>query len=167
MPTKPCWQVERLTGPRRMCATLTLVATTAVADQASEWLVCNVGDSPAWMVGETGAVRVSQDQNIAADLLRAGSITAAAAKQHPGRHVVTQAIGVRPHVVPSMRQVVLRPGDALVVASDGLSELPDDVVEILTGPGSSEEMPPAGSSGSPSRTGLPTTSRRQYVRHLG
>jgi serine/threonine protein phosphatase PrpC len=123
-----------------MCATLTLAAATAVADDKSDWLVCNVGDSPAWLLSAEGPLRVTEDQNVAADLVRAGRITAAAALQHPGRHVVTQAIGVGARVVPSMRAVVLRPGDALVVASDGLSELPDDVGDLLAGSASSEQM---------------------------
>lgn len=122
-----------------MCATLTLAAATEVTEEQSTWLVCNVGDSPAWLVTGTGAVGVTEDQNVAADLLRAGSITADAATQHPGRHVVTQAIGVRSQVVPALRQVVLRPGDALVVASDGLSELPRDVAEIISESASSNE----------------------------
>ena len=122
-----------------MCATLTLAVATAVSRAESEWLVCNVGDSPAWLVTEAGAIRVTEDQNVAADLVRAGSITADAARQHPGRHVVTQAIGVGRKVRPSIRPAVLHPGDALVVASDGGSELPGDVAGILAGSASSED----------------------------
>lgn len=123
-----------------MCATLTLAAATSVLDEQSAWLVCNVGDSPAWFVSPSGAVRVTEDQNLATELLRAGTITAEAARHHPGRHVVTQAIGVRRDVIPSINAVVLRPGDALIVASDGLSELPHDIRDLLAGPASAEEM---------------------------
>jgi serine/threonine protein phosphatase PrpC len=122
-----------------MCATLTLAVATAVSWDESAWLVGNVGDSPAWLVAAAGPSRVTEDQNVAADLVRAGSITADAARQHPGRHVVTQAIGVGRQVRPSIRPALLHRDEALVVASDGLSELPVDVVELLARSRSSEE----------------------------
>lgn len=122
-----------------MCATLTLAVATAVSREESTWLVGNVGDSPGWVVTAAGPRRVTEDQNVAADLVRAGSITADAARQHPGRHVVTQAIGVARQVHPLMHPALLRPGEALVVASDGLSDLPSDVTGILAGSVSSEE----------------------------
>jgi serine/threonine protein phosphatase PrpC len=70
-----------------MGATLALAAVTAADPLAAEswWLVANVGDSPAWLVTPERAVRVTRDHTLAAELVRAGALSADAADRHPGR----------------------------------------------------------------------------------
>jgi serine/threonine protein phosphatase PrpC len=95
----------------------------------SRWLVAHVGDSPAWQVtAGGGARRLTRDHTLAAELVRTGALAAEAADTHPGRHMLLRAIGSEEHVAPDVVPVSLGPSDALVLASDGLSD-------VLDGPG--------------------------------
>jgi PPM family protein phosphatase len=117
-----------------MAATLTLAAATAVGPAASTWLVANVGDSPAWLVDAPAITRLSREDNVAAELVRAGAISADEARRHPGRHIVTHAMGTDETVVLSPATVSLGPGHALVVASDGIEVLGEQVMmEVVDG----------------------------------
>jgi protein phosphatase len=107
-----------------MGATLTLAGAAGPGDD--RWLVAHAGDSPAWLVTSAGAERLTADHTVAAELHRAGAITSAEAAVHPGRNVITRSIGAEDEVVPDVRPVTLEPGDALVLASDGLIEGLDD-----------------------------------------
>ena len=109
-----------------MGATLTVAAvSSAVGGDESRWLVASVGDSPAWRVTATGAERLTRDHTMAAELARSGAITAADAARHPGRHVIIRSIGGEDGVEPDIGGTALRPGEALVLVSDGLSDVLD------------------------------------------
>jgi protein phosphatase len=106
-----------------MAATLTVGIATSVIDDTVEWLVTNVGDSRAWLVTPQGSTQLTEDDNVAAQLVRAGAITPAEAVAHPGRHWITRAIGSEDQVALRVLLVRLAPGGALVIASDGLDVL--------------------------------------------
>ena len=117
-----------------MAATLTLAAAGSVGAGGSRWHVANVGDSPAWLVSGDGTTRVSREDNLAAELVRTGAISPDEARRHPGRHVVTQAMGTTAAVTFSPVTVPLRPGDALVLASDGIEALTEAaIMEVVDG----------------------------------
>jgi protein phosphatase len=106
-----------------MAATLTLAALAADRAAGSLWLVAGVGDSPAWLVTGERVTRITDDDNAAAELVRAGVISRDEARTHPGRHLITRAMGSAEVVTPEVAHVALFPGDALVLASDGLGVL--------------------------------------------
>jgi PPM family protein phosphatase len=85
--------------------------------------VAGVGDSPAWLVTGERVTRIPDDDNAAAELVRAGVISRDEARTHPGRHLITRAMGSAEVVTPEVAHVALFPGDALVLASDGLGVL--------------------------------------------
>ena len=115
-----------------MAATLTLAFATSVHADESSWLVVNVGDSPAWLAAAHGFTRVTEEHNIAAELVRSGVISRDAARMHPGRHVVTRAIGGADTVMVDPAHVALHPDDQLVVASDGLEVLSErEMQEVI------------------------------------
>jgi protein phosphatase len=117
-------------------------ADPAVADMATtvtaavlvgrRWIVLQVGDSPAWRVGPTTARSVTWDHNLVGDLVRTGALPAADAIGHRGRHIVTRALGPAAEIEPELFTVVPHPGEALVLASDGLSDVagPEAAVPI-------------------------------------
>ena len=107
-----------------MGATLTLAGAAGPGDDL--WLLAHAGDSPAWLVTRAGVERLTADHTVAAELHRAGAISEDEAAVHPGRNVITRSIGAEDEVVPDIRSVTLEPGDALVLASDGLGEGLDD-----------------------------------------
>jgi len=106
-------------------ATMAATLTLAVAAQPGGrlWLLANVGDSPAWLVGPGGAVRVTEDHNAAAELVRAGVLTAEEGRRSPGRHLITRAIGATEAPAADLAVVPVPPGGRLVLASDGLGVL--------------------------------------------
>lgn len=106
-----------------MAATITVAVATDVGRDLSRWVVASVGDSPAWLATPDGCTQVTHDHTLAAELLRSGAIDAASAAGHPGRHVLVRALGPDAEAVPDTTSVRLRPGDAMVVASDGLADV--------------------------------------------
>lgn len=106
-----------------MAATVTMAVVAEPGRRL--WWVGNVGDSPAWLVSADSAVRITQDHNAAAELVRAGVLSVDEARTSPGRHVITRCIGGGGPVVPEVdvAAVALPAGGRLVLASDGLSVL--------------------------------------------
>ena len=111
-----------------MAATLT-VAAAAGGDR---WLVAGIGDSPAWLVTARRITRITDDDNAAAELVRAGVISADEARTHPGRHWITRALGATagPGADLDITPVALGPGEALVLASDGLAPVPVQAIAL-------------------------------------
>jgi len=115
-----------------MVATLTVAVATSVHADESSWIVVNVGDSPAWLAASDGFARVTEEHNVAAELVRSGVISRDAARRHPGRHVVTRAMGAADTVIVDPAHVALHPDDQLVVGSDGLEVLSEpEMQEVI------------------------------------
>jgi PPM family protein phosphatase len=124
-----------------MGATVIVAAAQPSPPGASRWLVAHVGDSPAWHVTAEGAPRLTRDHTLAAELVRSGAIAADAAESHPGRHMLVRAIGSEARVEPDVVPVELGPGEALVLASDGLADVlgGPEIHRLVTGTGTAEE----------------------------
>jgi protein phosphatase len=114
-----------------MAATLTLAVAVDVRTDVSHWRVLNVGDSPAWHLTARGPVRVTEEDNVAAELLRAGAISAEEARNHPGRHLITRAMGSLDTLTVSPAAVTLASGEALVLASDGVEVVDESAMMEL------------------------------------
>ena len=99
-----------------------------------------VGDSRVYHWRDGQLIRVTRDHSIVQELVDAGQIPAAQAAHHPGRNVVTRALGVRGSAVPDFYPVSVRSADRFVICSDGLtSELGDDeIAAVLAGRPSAE-----------------------------
>ncbi len=124
---------------QRMGATLTVAG---LADPSSnEWILAHVGDSPAYLVSSTAILRLTDDHTVAGELVRQGAISEAAAEEHPQRNVLLKAVGAEESIEPDMQRIVVGPGDALVLVSDGISgfvALPDIRDMVRTAETSSE-----------------------------
>ncbi|HET6949288.1 MAG TPA: protein phosphatase 2C domain-containing protein [Acidimicrobiales bacterium] len=118
---------RQATGPdvSDMAATLTVAVAEA---RTGAWLVGNVGDSPAWRIGADRIDHLTEDHNAAAALVRAGAISLDEARTHPGRHMITQAVGSRERPAAALSRVTPRPGDRLVLATDGMAVLPEAAI---------------------------------------
>ena len=115
-------------GPRRAGTT---VSGVAVAQQEGRayWLVFNLGDSRTyrWAGGELE--QISVDHSVVQELLDEGELDRAAAATHPGRNVITRALGAGGQYQPDYWLVPVEPGDRILICSDGVSgEVDDEVI---------------------------------------
>jgi protein phosphatase len=99
------------------------MATTAcsVIVQGDAASMAHVGDSRIYLMRDGTLQQVTADHSWVEEQVRAGAMTASAARQHPWRNVVTRALsgGEDPEV--DVTDLVLQAGDRMLLCSDGLS----------------------------------------------
>lgn len=98
------------------------------------WLVFNVGDSRTYRLSQGVFEQVSVDHSEVQELLDAGHISPEEARGHPRRHVVTRALGTGHDIDADYWLLPVKPGDRLLICSDGLTDELTDVQigQILT-----------------------------------
>jgi serine/threonine protein phosphatase PrpC len=84
-------------------------------------LVGHVGDSRTYHLHLGNLVQVTRDQTWVNRMMELGVLSAAEAEEHPRRSELQQAIGGHAEVEPETYAATLKPGDWVVVCSDGLS----------------------------------------------
>lgn len=100
----------------------------------------HVGDSRAYLLRDGDLRQLTADHTVVAEWMAAGAITAAEAKTHPRRGMLTRSVGVGPEVAVDAFDVHLEPGDRLLLCSDGLNGMvTDDEIAGLLGEGDPEE----------------------------
>jgi serine/threonine protein phosphatase PrpC len=85
--------------------------------------LAHVGDSRAYMARGGIARRLTADHRFVQDMIDQGKLTEDEASQHPYRNVLTRGVGVREQVEIDLLEMDLAPGDALLLCSDGLSDM--------------------------------------------
>jgi serine/threonine protein phosphatase PrpC len=99
------------------------MATTASAVLAGKRSACiaHVGDSRVYAMRNGALQQITDDHSWVEEQVRAGTMTEAAARQHPWRNVVTRALsgGSDPDI--DIIEIVPRPGERFLLCSDGLS----------------------------------------------
>ncbi len=88
--------------------------------------IAHVGDSRAYRLRNKSLRQLTDDHSIVADLLRRQEISEDDAREHPHRHVLTRALGVRRTVEPDLAELTLAHGDVFVLCSDGLTNHVED-----------------------------------------
>ena len=83
--------------------------------------LAHVGDSRAYLFRQGRLRGLTNDHSIVAELLRRQEISEAAARNHPHRHVLTRALGVRSRIEPDLTELTLQPEDVFILCSDGLT----------------------------------------------
>ena len=87
--------------------------------------VANVGDSRLYLIGHE-INQVTEDHSYVAAMMRAGELTKEQARNHPEKNVITRAVGVSQDVKADFFEVDLKPGDKVLMCSDGLSNMIED-----------------------------------------
>jgi protein phosphatase len=109
--------------PRVAGANSTLVAVVIVGLRA---LVTHLGDSRAYLWREQQLQQLTRDHSVIQELIDAHEVDIADADHHPARNVVTRHIAMFPRAVPDTAAVDLRPGDRILLSSDGLHGVVDE-----------------------------------------
>jgi serine/threonine protein phosphatase PrpC len=101
---------------------------TAVLLRGREVWAGHVGDSRAYLVRGGKVMKLTKDHSLVAELIEKGHLTEAEAKHDHRRNVVTRSVGALDHVQVDAERVVdkLKPGDTIVICSDGLHGLVTD-----------------------------------------
>ena len=104
---------------------LTGMGTTLVALLSGDGRVAlaHVGDSRAYLVRGGRIRQLTDDHSLVAELVRRHEISPHDALDHPHRHILTRALGVRRSVEPDLAEMTPVPGDVFVLCSDGLTGL--------------------------------------------
>ena len=82
--------------------------------------IAHAGDSRAYLARDHRLNLLTRDDSLVERLISQGVLTPAQAREHPDSSVLTQAIGQRSEVTLTIEEFTLRPGDALLLCSDGL-----------------------------------------------
>jgi protein phosphatase len=93
----------------------------AVYVSRSDLVVGHVGDSRTYHLQAGVLTQVTKDQTWVNRMVELGAMTPQDAEQHPRRSELQQAIGGYPDVDPALYDATLKPGDWVVICSDGLS----------------------------------------------
>ncbi len=94
-------------------------ATVLVVDSPYA-LIAHVGDSRAYLLRNGLLVQLTQDHSWVADRVREGLLRPEDARAHRWKNVITNALGTFPEVDVDLLGLRLKPGDLLLLSTDGL-----------------------------------------------
>ena len=97
------------------------------------WLF-HAGDSRVYLFRGGRLRQLTRDHSMVQELVENGAITPEEAATHPRKNIITRALGVGPTVEAETGECSVRPGDVLLICSDGLSNPVSDgaMARILT-----------------------------------
>jgi PPM family protein phosphatase len=95
--------------------------------------VGHVGDSRVYVLDASGLRQITHDHSWVEEQVRAGTLSASAARQHPWRNVVTRALSGGDDPEVDVTEVTTVPGERYLLCSDGLFTVVTDerIAEIL------------------------------------
>lgn len=106
-----------------------LAGTTGVAGILHDGIlhIAHAGDSRAYLVRDGHLSALTFDHSFVAERVRAGDMTEDEARRSRFRNMVTRAIGIEATVLPDLCRTRLQPGDRILVCTDGLTTMLDDI----------------------------------------
>jgi protein phosphatase len=109
----------------------TTVAAVLIDDGVAN--LAHVGDSRIYLWSEGELRQLTSDHSWVNEQLQSGIISADQARSHPLRNVVTRALGGRSDLLVDIQSRQVRPGELLLLCSDGLTTMitDDEIAEIL------------------------------------
>ncbi len=125
--------VQRGTGEEHLMGMGTTL--TAVLVKEGLMTLVHVGDSRAYLLRDGDLDQISEDHSWVGEMVRRGDLTPAQAAIHPHRNVITRVLGTEGDIQPDMIDQSVRPGDRILLCSDGLTGMVADteILELLAG----------------------------------
>lgn len=113
------------------------MGTTVVAATCREnrLFVANVGDSRLYVTNGREIRQITRDHSWVEEMVRRGGMGREEARVHPGKNIITRAIGGDDKVKVDYFMVHLKEGDLVLMCTDGLTNMLEDVeiCKILEG----------------------------------
>ena len=85
-----------------------------------------VGDSRLYLINHEAIRQITRDHSLVEEMVRLGEMDKADAKDHPDKNIITRAVGVVPELSVDFFEVELKPGDTVLMCSDGLTNMIED-----------------------------------------
>ncbi len=106
---------------------------TAAMVDGDHIAIAHVGDSRAYVLRDGELTQLTQDHSLVDELVRRGRLTEEQAAEHPQRSIITRALGPEAGVEVDTMSFPARPGDVLLLCSDGLTSMvsPEEIARIL------------------------------------
>jgi protein phosphatase len=100
---------------------------SAVIIAGMKAFIAHVGDSRVYLVRNSRIKRLTTDHSFVEKLVEEGRISPDEARDHPQKNVLYMSLGARESFTPEIvNDIILEDGDALLMCSDGLSNMVDD-----------------------------------------
>jgi serine/threonine protein phosphatase PrpC len=99
---------------------------------------CHVGDVRCYVLAASALEQITRDHSVVNLLVERGEISREAARDHPRKNEILQAVGSSDGIIPEVNSRPLKQGDCVLLCSDGLWEAASDaeISEILAWEGS-------------------------------
>jgi len=112
------------------------MGTTVVAvvqSEDGELQIAHVGDSRAYLVRDGKTIVLTMDHSVVMEMVAQGKMTEEQVKNSPFKHYLTRCVGHKKKVEIDNTPTSVKPGDWLILSSDGLSGVVDDaeIAEIV------------------------------------
>lgn len=103
-------------------------------------VIAHVGDSRAYLLREGRLQTLTRDHTIVEDLVERGLLAPEEAERHPYKNVLSRNLGARAEARVDLLELELRPGDRLLLCSDGLYGYASaEAIQYLLGSGDAPE----------------------------
>ena len=105
-------------------------------------VICHVGDSRAYRLRAGRLALLTSDHSWVHEQVAAGFLTEDAARTHPLKNVVTQALGGSSEPKVDLLETGIEDGDVFLLCSDGLNSMltDEEITELMVEPGKLEEI---------------------------
>lgn len=101
----------------------TFVAATVLE---STMYVANVGDSRLYVVNDN-IKQITEDHSLVEEMVKTGELDRKDMRFHPNKNIITRALGADAKVVPDYFEINLEKDDIILICSDGLTNMLDDL----------------------------------------
>jgi serine/threonine protein phosphatase PrpC len=119
------------------------MGSTAVAAvvRGHSLAIGHVGDSRIYLVRQGSIQQLTQDHSLVMEQVRLRYISREEASTSAMQNVILRALGTEPEVQPDVEDLIVMPGDTLLMTSDGLTRLvnDNDILEMIVGSSNLQE----------------------------
>ena len=93
----------------------------AVIIRDSTLYIAHAGDSRAYRISENSMRQLTRDHSVVQDMVEHGELTEEQAREHPGKNIITRALGVSEYIDVDFSQETLDEKDVIIICTDGLT----------------------------------------------
>lgn len=83
--------------------------------------IAHAGDSRAYRISENSMRQLTRDHSVVQDMVEHGELTEEQAREHPGKNIITRALGVSEDIDVDFSQETLDEKDVIIICTDGLT----------------------------------------------